>query len=683
MRHAKDYDQADDTMKRELIKERSTRRSAATIVYNLIMALLDEEVRQLVEADKDFRVLNESDDRSPFELLKIVKKIVTTGITTDVVYQCMVNLRNLNDIRQKPSESVRLYVDRIKAAIDAFDSVTPYGKIFVETDMLHTRKLARTEPGMAQLGAGLTDRTLLKTTRIKKENLECVSPDSGWINPKYAVLVAITGLSSKHEVIKNEWKMKLQDTEGVGANIPKSLEDLVERIANHSAINNDFSKNEISEVKATYVRGKKSKKSGRGKVGGKHEPVGAAVRETSDYDPVCYACKKKGHLKRDCPTLANAEDEDSGKRGGDSESSDKKKKRGKSKNRGGDAEVKSTEVLHDYRCEHVNAHDQFVLYSTRMCISESVDYGEGESLSEVNSDTTVLLDNCANESIFRNTDLLTDVREINVEETVRTAYGVHVRRYDAVGTVTIAGVGHEVFVDRSANDNIVSLGRFEESCIAHGYGICKPVRKSLKERPIAAQVIDTDGRIVLTVYGDGRMARLDLKESMSVYLTDFGKSLSAEEMNRAVIARQLQGRLGHASLTAVSSMLARGSIVSSIKSKDLVLARDALGPSAVEMKGRQVRKKASVRRISVDDSEVTEMNQVLYGDIFSCMGKEFLIAVSEPMHLVVTDNMPSDKGFTHKEIVQALTKVKAMLVASGFDVKEVHFDSAGKKGELS
>ena len=174
VRHAKDYDQDDDTMKRELIKERSTRRSAATIVYNLIMALLDEEVRQLVEADKDFRVLNESDDRSPFELLKIVKKIVTTGITTDVVYQCMVNLRNLNDIRQKPSESVRLYVDRIKAAIDAFDSVTPYGKIFVETDMLHTRKLARTEPGMAQLGAGLTDRTLLKTTRIKKENLECV-----------------------------------------------------------------------------------------------------------------------------------------------------------------------------------------------------------------------------------------------------------------------------------------------------------------------------------------------------------------------------------------------------------------------------------------------------------------------------------------------------------------------------
>jgi hypothetical protein len=42
-------------MKRELVKERSTS-SATTIVYNLVLALLDDEVRQLVEADRDFRV---------------------------------------------------------------------------------------------------------------------------------------------------------------------------------------------------------------------------------------------------------------------------------------------------------------------------------------------------------------------------------------------------------------------------------------------------------------------------------------------------------------------------------------------------------------------------------------------------------------------------------------------------
>jgi hypothetical protein len=65
------------------------------------------------------------------------------------------------------------------------------------------------------------------------------------------------------------------------------------------------------------------------------------------------------------------------------------------------------------------------------------------------------------------------------------------------------------------------------------------------------------------------------------------------------------------------------------------------------------------------------------------MGKEFLLAVAEPMHLIVTDCMPSDKGFTHKEIAASVTKVRQMLVTSGFTVGEVHFDSAGKKGDLS
>jgi hypothetical protein len=139
-RYLLDYGVADDFEKRELIKEKSTRRSACAIVFNLIMSLLGAEVLQLAEADVEYRVLKDLADRAPFELLKIIKCIVTTGITSDVTYQSMINMSNLFDVKQKPKKSVRLYVDRIKAALGTFETTSPVGNIFVETGMLYTRE---------------------------------------------------------------------------------------------------------------------------------------------------------------------------------------------------------------------------------------------------------------------------------------------------------------------------------------------------------------------------------------------------------------------------------------------------------------------------------------------------------------------------------------------------------------
>jgi hypothetical protein len=115
--------------------------------------VLGDEVLQLVEADVEYRVLKELADRTPFELLKIVKSIVTTGITSDVTYQSMINMRNLYDVKQKPTESVRLYVKRIKAAMETFETTSPVGNIFVETDMLYTRERILSKKEQAELMA--------------------------------------------------------------------------------------------------------------------------------------------------------------------------------------------------------------------------------------------------------------------------------------------------------------------------------------------------------------------------------------------------------------------------------------------------------------------------------------------------------------------------------------------------
>ena len=674
-----DYEEADDVTKAELAKEKSARNQARTIVFNLVMALLSDEVKQLVEAESGFRALEGSRFKSAFELLKIVKRVVTTGITSDLTYQCMINLRNLHDVKQKPHESVRQYADRVKAAVDVFESVSPYGNVFVEPDMTHRRPAKRLNSRMGFSGDGEVGDERMVESHIESKYLIPVTPASGWVTSKYAVMVAIMGLSAKHETVKNEWKLKLQDKNGAGTSIPESLDDLVERVANHSAIDKEFAKNEAIEVNSTQVRGKAKgyKGSKSGKAGDKSRPD-----SNKGQGPTCHLCKEVGHYKRNCPQLKSKSEQDSS----DKEDSDKGQKKGKrkknAKETGSEIVVKATETMGSYESEFIDAHDQFCFYATESVHEDHEFGGDASAVARVSS--SVLFDNCANESIICNVELLTDVRKIDVVgEVVKTMYGSVQRKYEAVGTLVIAGIGHQVYVDLNATDNIVSYGKFEEACIRQGYSCWKPARRSLRDRPIAVQVLDTDSKVVLTVYGEGRMARCDLSREVNIYVTDFGKTISKEDMERAVLARQLQSRLGNASMTAVGTMLARGSVITSIKGKDLVLAKDALGPNIVEQKAKRARVKASVKRIRVEDADDVESGQKLYGDIFSTMGKEFLIAVLEPMHLICTDNMPSDRGFTHKEITASLTKVRAMMKDSGFEVEEVHFDSAGKKGELS
>jgi len=83
-------------------------------------------------------------------------------------------------------------------------------------------------------------------------------------------------------------------------------------------------------------------------------------------------------------------------------------------------------------------------------------------------------------------------------------------------------------------------------------------------------------------------------------------------MDRAVAARELQTRLGHASHQAVMTMLYRESIISNVRQRDLSFARDALGPDLVTLNANQPRKKVRLERIGVEQIEMTEVNQVAH-----------------------------------------------------------------------
>ena len=680
-----------DFERKRLYDLKAARDSAARTIFHLVLSKLSDEVKDLIEMSDEYKVLEKEEIESPSALLRLVKKTVSKGVTANISYQSFLALQHLLDTKQKKDEDLRVYLERVKAAAAVFEGIDrPLGHVLCYPDVKLKREfLEQARASSSSSSRSQRDLRVLEglDMTIPSEMLEPVMPSSGWVDPEFAVMTAIHGLNGHYDHMKTAWVNKLVDPTCGGLEIPTNLDDLGSKINSWEAISKSLSGKQPTEVKATNVNkgkfGKQGKKQGKAsgnKAGAKHKnkSFGERVLEKT----TCWHCNKVGHRRDDCKAWKKMKAQEADKSGSDDESEAEpkapkaSKKKGKSSGKTG-AEVKATCVTDDN--DVVDAHDQFVLHMTKV---GRVSSDRGDSASDASRSMSLLLDNCANESIIANVDLLVDVEERSFEQTVTTAYGVETRQYDGMGTLVIAGVPHRVYIDQRANDNIVSYGRFEAALLRKGYGIYAPRRRSSQERPIAAVVVDTDDKELLTVYFQDRMARFSLRDVIRVNLTEFGKTLSSADLERAKVARELQERLGYASMTAVHTMLARGSIVTSIKGKDLLAARDALGPSEVEVKAKQPRKKVSIRRVLADQDFPVE-EQVLYADVMETMGKEFVLGVLEPMHLIMADALPSGKGFTHKEVVNSLKKMSGMVFEQGYKICETHFDSAAKSGDLA
>jgi hypothetical protein len=49
------------------------------------------------------------------------------------------------------------------------------------------------------------DRPGPHTTKVEAQSLTAVPPELGWVSNKFAVMIAISGLSQKYDTIKSEW----------------------------------------------------------------------------------------------------------------------------------------------------------------------------------------------------------------------------------------------------------------------------------------------------------------------------------------------------------------------------------------------------------------------------------------------------------------------------------------------
>jgi hypothetical protein len=670
---------AGDAERRSLEKIKETFTSATHSVFNYLERYVSPELRDVVQADeiylKELRGVNIWEPRPVHVLLSLLKKHASSDVSSDVTFHTLMALQGLHAIRQEEEEPIRVYVDRIKAALVRFETVSPHGRVFQTPDMLVARtSLASAEDRLATRATSSRDPTLnTATVLVKSEDVrDVVTPASGWLTKGYVVRVAI--MNMRNDAMRTEWVKRLTDGKS-GQEIPSDLENFVFQVGLRESMHGVITGQHGSQINVTEKVGARNGKR-----------VRWADADPKHKDLKCHHCGNKGHILRNC-RKKKKEDKKAARNDKDKDAS---KDASKDAKKGGtptpQADVLVTEGQSDEdEGRYVDPTDIFrtafltegtVAEESMVCASSVDDTLDGFHFSSAAvRDEVLLYDSCANLSILRNPYLCHNVQTCSSGIRVRTLYGLKTKVFRLSGMLCIAGVSLRVYIDPLADNNVVSAADLEAACFEQGYSVTKPPRKSARDRPVAAQVEDATGRTLLQILYKGGLAKFTLDEIKQSLLTAYGQTLAAQDLERARTARELQRNLGHASHTAVIRMLTRKSITAGVKSKDLVLAKDALGPSVAELKGNFQRKKASIKRIPIPDAEGISQQQQCYSDVFETMGIAFLIAVLEPMHLILTDQLANK---THVEIMRALRKVGETVSASGFTMTEVHYDSDAK-----
>ena len=404
LEYSRRWEEANPMDQKIIEKMNSDQVLACGMIWNVILSRLSHEVEELLRVEPEFQVMESNHTvRNPFALLNVLKRVVTTGVTSDPFYQTIINTRKLHDLKQGQNESVRDYVDRAKVLKEAFMTTSPHGLYIVcptYTVMLEPWKAIAAMPRKERKAilSGELNMPEKSSHRIGPSDLVENTPERGWINEGYMVRLAILGLNEKHEDIKAEWKRRMLDAKGGGKTIPDSLEEFVGMVSQHVSMNGDLSQ-DISVVNATRMAngGKSAARDRRGTSG-----EAARKRKSPEGEKlVCFNCQQEGHYASKCPTKRKGSAKEN-KPG--SEVQEEKRVPGGPRQKSapsGPPEVKVTELseFQDWEDDFVDPRDQFRVDATRIASKRKIEDAPSGGHAE---DYRILFDNCANGSIIRN-----------------------------------------------------------------------------------------------------------------------------------------------------------------------------------------------------------------------------------------------------------------------------------------
>ncbi len=291
----------------------------------------------------------------------------------------------------------------------------------------------------------------------------------------------------------------------------------------------------------------------------------------------------------------------------------------------------------------------------------------------------VLLDGCANMSVVSSEEMCTNVTHKNTWRSVVSTFGEKKEVFPACGTLHIGGVAVRVLINPHATANIVSERQYEWEAKRQGYRIER--HDGGKSSELRVVRID-DGEITAKFGWFRGLRATEIPRSASVYLGGYGLELTADQMARAIKAREAEERLGYISTELMKMALSRGGVeIKGIKPRDAQLAKEAIGVSPVRAKAISTRDSVKLIKISKEYPAVVE--QAVHGDTFFVNDKAFLVTKSVPMGFIAVYHLKGDKSHGLDELKQKLLWNRRMLEDRGYRVTETHYDGEMDQSQTS
>ena len=256
--------------------------------------------------------------------------------------------------------------------------------------------------------------------------------------------------------------------------------------------------------------------------------------------------------------------------------------------------------------------------------------------SKVFSDSQVLLDTCAAESVFSNRKLFYSIMPSAVPMIIN---GVNPRGKPLIITECGETDFGTVYFDRNCIANILSFGNVvntsesvsydsEEDCYKVRVTQSGPVYKFIHDQSTNIYLCDLDSNVSY------KSVAFD-KSIMVITVKDKKKLYTARQVKSAELAREYQRKLGYASPGQLIKLIGQGKLdKNNITAQDVVRALDIFGPDLGSLKGKTTGHKAELE----DELPVIKtqfLNQIMYIDLMFVNSLPYLICVTNPLEYVM------------------------------------------------
>jgi hypothetical protein len=290
----------------------------------------------------------------------------------------------------------------------------------------------------------------------------------------------------------------------------------------------------------------------------------------------------------------------------------------------------------------------------------------------------VLLDNQAGASLFKNADLLTEVR--------KATRGLFIGGVDSTGaglrTHTIGTFGDvgTVYVHEKSTANIIS----QTDQIDKGGRVCFATEEDFYTlTPFGSTVTFHFGRKATDDTELAKHYTCDAREYMPhlrgvlalpMTVSDNKRLYTVRERKGAERARQLIERMGHPPAAMASKMVGTGVINCDVTAQDIERSRRIYGKDIAELKGRTTKKTPVAEDIDLS-ADTTQQAQGLHLDIMWVKGMAFLLGVLKPLGFTLVSFLTN--GRSAIALAKAIREQVSHAARRRFQVRELRCDGEG------